>query len=56
MRKRVLFVKEITKTVSSAAFKGLSKNVTIRVPKKRLKAYKSLFKKKGVRGKVKGIM
>ena len=31
----------------------LSKKVTIKVPKKQLKAYKKLLKKKGFKGKVK---
>lgn len=43
------------KSVSAAAFKGLSKNVIIKVPKKKLKAYKKLFKKKGFKGTVKVI-
>lgn len=42
-----------SKSVSAKAFKGLSKNVTIKVPKKQLKAYKKLLKKKGFKGKVK---
>lgn len=42
-----------SKSIASGAFKGLSKNVTIKVPKKQLKAYKKLFKKKGFKGKVK---
>lgn len=42
-----------SKSVSASAFKGLSKNVTIKVSKKQLKAYKKLLKKKGFKGKVK---
>lgn len=42
-----------SKSIASGAFKGLSKKVTIKVPKKRLKAYKKLLKKKGFKGKVK---
>lgn len=42
-----------SKSIASGAFKGLSKNVTIKVPKKQLKAYKKLLKKKGFKGKVK---
>ncbi len=42
-----------SKSVSANAFKGLSKNVIIKVPKKQLKAYKKLLKKKGFKGKVK---
>lgn len=42
-----------SKSVSAKAFKGLSKNVTIKVPKRQLKVYKSLLKKKGFNGKVK---
>lgn len=43
------------KSVAKNAFKGLSKNTVIKVPKKKLKAYKKLFKKKGFKGKVKTI-
>ena len=42
-----------SKSIASGAFKGLSKSVTIKVPKKQLKAYKKLLKKKGFKGKVK---
>lgn len=42
-----------SKSIASGAFKGLSKKVTIKVPKKKLKAYKKLLKKKGFKGKVK---
>lgn len=41
------------KTVSQGAFKGLSKKVIIKVPKKKQKVYKKLFEKKGFKGKVK---
>ena len=40
-------------TVANNAFKGLTKVTTIKVPKAKLKAYKKLFKKKGLSGKVK---
>ena len=42
-----------SKSIASGAFKGLSKRVTIKVPKKQLNAYKKLLKKKGFKGKVK---
>ena len=42
-----------SKTVSKKAFKGLTKATTIKVPKKKLKAYKKLFKSKGLSSKVK---
>lgn len=42
-----------SKSIASGAFKGLSKSVTIKVPKKQLKAYKKLLEKKGFKGKVK---
>ena len=42
-----------SKTVSKNAFKGLTKVTTIKVPKKKLKAYKKLFKSKGLSNKVK---
>ncbi len=41
------------KTVSKNAFKGISKSATIKVPKKKLSAYKKLFKSKGLSSKVK---
>ncbi|MGN0153550.1 MAG: leucine-rich repeat protein [Lachnospiraceae bacterium] len=41
-----------SKTVAKNAFKGLTKETTIKVPKKKLSAYKSLFKKKGLSSKV----
>ena len=40
-------------TVGSKAFKGTPKNVTIKVPKKRLSAYKKFLYKKGVNKKAK---
>ena len=45
-----------TKTVSKKAFKGISKKTVIKVPKKKLAAYKKMFKKKGLssKNKVKG--
>ena len=42
-----------SKSIASGAFKGLSKSVTIKVPKKQLKDYKKLLEKKGFKGKVK---
>ena len=46
--------KELTsKTVSKKAFKGMAKATTIMVPKNKLKAYKKLFKSKGLSSKVK---
>ena len=42
-----------TKTISSKAFKGIGKKVTIKVPKSKRKAYKKLFVKKGLSKKVK---
>lgn len=41
------------KSISKNAFKGLQKGTTIKVPKKKLSAYKKLFKKKGLSSKVK---
>lgn len=41
------------KSINKNAFKGVSKRVTIKVPKKKLKAYKKLFRKKGLSKKVK---
>ncbi|MCR4691540.1 MAG: leucine-rich repeat domain-containing protein [Lachnospiraceae bacterium] len=41
------------KSVAKGAFKGLGKGVTIKTPKGKKKAYKSLFRKKGLSGKVK---
>ena len=36
------------KTVGKQAFKGIHKNASMKVPKKKLKAYKSMLKKKGI--------
>lgn len=41
------------KNVSKNAFKGITNKTVIRVPKKKLKAYKKLFRKKGLSKKVK---
>ena len=41
------------KTVSKNAFKGITGATTIKVPKKKLSAYKQLFKKKGLSSQVK---
>lgn len=40
-------------TVSKKAFNGMPKNVTIKVPKNKVKEYQKIFKKKGFTGKVK---
>lgn len=40
-----------TKNVGSQAFKGINSKATIKVPAKKLKAYRSLLKKRGVTGK-----
>ena len=37
-----------TKTVGASAFKGVYKKATVKVPAKKLKAYKTLLKKKGL--------
>ncbi|MCR4717189.1 MAG: leucine-rich repeat protein [Lachnospiraceae bacterium] len=51
---KTITVKSTTiKTVGSNAFKGVKKTTTIKVPKAKLKAYKTLFKKGGFKGKVK---
>ena len=44
------------KKISKKAFKGISKKIVIKVPKKRLAAYKKMLKKKGLssKNKVKG--
>ncbi len=42
-----------TKTVAKGAFKGITKKTVIKVPKKKLQAYKKLFRKKGLSKKVK---
>ncbi len=39
--------------ISKKAFKGITKKTTIKVPKKKLKAYKKLFRKKGLAKSVK---
>lgn len=41
------------KTVDKSAFKGVNKKCVIKVPKKMLKKYQKLFKKKGIKLKVK---
>ena len=41
-----------SKTVAKNAFKGLTKATTIKVPKKKLEAYKKLFKSKGLSSEV----
>ncbi|MBQ8198875.1 MAG: leucine-rich repeat protein, partial [Lachnospiraceae bacterium] len=42
-----------TKKVGANAFKNIKSNATIKVPKKKVKAYKSMLKKKGVSTKAK---
>lgn len=42
-----------TKTIAKNAFKGIGKNATVKVPKGKAKAYKTLFQKKGLNKKVK---
>ena len=41
------------KTLAKGAFKGITKKTVIKVPKSKLKAYKTLFRKKGLSKKVK---
>ena len=41
-----------SKTVTNKAFKGISSKATIKVPSSKLKAYKKLFKEKGLSSKV----
>ena len=54
LRTIVIKTKKLTaKTVASKAFKGVSKKVTIKVPKAKLKVYRTLFRKKGLSAKVK---
>ena len=50
---KITSTKLTSKTVSKNAFKGLTKATTIKVPKKKLKAYKKLFRQKGLSSKVK---
>ena len=40
-------------TIGKNAFKGVSSKITIKVPKGKAKAYKALFRKKGLSKKVK---
>ena len=42
-----------SKTVSKNAFKGISKETIVKVPKKKWKTYKKLFRSKGLSSKVK---
>ena len=51
----ILTTKLTKKTVAKDAFKGVSADVKIVVPKKKLKAYKSLFRQKGLSKKIKLI-
>lgn len=51
---KIKSTKLTAKTIASGAFKGLSKTTVIKVPKKQLKDYQKLFKKKGFKGIVKG--
>ena len=41
------------KSIRKGAFKGISSKTVIKVPKKKLKAYKKLFRQKGLSKKVK---
>lgn len=41
------------KTLSKSTFKGITKATTIKVPKKKLSAYKKLFKSRGLSSKIK---
>ena len=41
------------KTLSKSTFKGITKAKTIKVPKKKLSAYKKLFKSRGLSSKIK---
>lgn len=41
------------RTIGKNAFKGTPKKATMKVPKKKLKTYKKVMKKKGFKGKVK---
>lgn len=43
------------KTIGAKAFKGINKNAVIKVPTSKRNAYKKMFKKKGVTGKMKVI-
>ena len=51
----ILTTKLTKKSVAKDAFKGVSADVKIVVPKKKLKAYKSLFRQKGLSKKIKLI-
>lgn len=42
-----------SKTIAKNAFKSVARKVTIRVPRKKVKAYRTLFRKKGLSRKVK---
>ncbi len=44
-----------SKNISKKAFKGIGNSTTIKVPKKKLKAYKKLFRSKGLSKKVKVV-
>lgn len=44
-----------SKTVGAAAFKGLNAKVVVTVPENRLKAYKKIFKAKGLTGKKQAV-
>ena len=43
------------KTIGAKAFKGINKNAVIKVPTSKRNAYKKMFKKKGVTGKMQVI-
>ncbi|MCR4690148.1 MAG: chitobiase/beta-hexosaminidase C-terminal domain-containing protein [Lachnospiraceae bacterium] len=53
LRKIIVKTKKLTnKSVKSRAFKGVGKKVKVKVPKSKKKAYKKLFRKKGLGKKV----
>ena len=54
LKKVVVKTKKLTaKRVGSKAFKGTPKKAVMNTPKKKLKSYKKIFKKKGFKGKIK---
>lgn len=54
LKKIIIKTTKLTsKTVGSKAFKGIHPKATVKVPKKKLAAYKKLLKKKGVGSKAK---
>ena len=51
--KKIVVKTSTLKKVGANAFKGINAKATIRVPKKKLAAYKKLLKEKGIGKKVK---